>query len=85
MYTREPKISEIMNKDKNNDNNSNNNIKEHLGFVQPNYSETLKIPKEKVNKNENGIVYDIPEQHRNKNLFVEIKAESIKLFDIFKF
>ena len=83
LFTRDPKISEIMNKDKNDDNNSNINMKEHFGFVRPNYSEVIKIPKEKINKNENGTSYDIPEQYRNKNLFVEIKAESLKLFDIY--
>jgi len=83
LFTRDPKISEIMNKDKNDDNNSNINMKEHFGFVRPNYSEVIKIPKEKINKNENGTSYDIPEKYRNKNLFVEIKAESLKLFDIY--
>ena len=83
LFTRSPKISEIMNKDKTNEKNSNVNMKEHFGFVQPNYAEVIKIPKEKVNKNENGTSYDIPEKYRNKNLFVEIKAESIKLFDIY--
>ena len=81
MFTRDPKISEIMNKDK--ENNSNNNMKEHFGFVQSNYSETIKISKDKINKNENTTIYDIPEKYRNKNLFVEIKAESMKLFDIY--
>ena len=83
LFTRDPKISEIINKDKNNDNDSNINMKEHFGFVQPNYSEVIKIPKEKINKNENGTSYDIPEKYKNKNLFVEIKSESIKLFDIY--
>ena len=83
MFTRDPKISEIMNKDKDNDNNTNNNIKEHFGFVQPNYSENIKIPKEKINKNENGTSYDIPENYRNKNLFVEINSESMKLFGMY--
>ena len=83
LFTRSPKISEIMNKDKTNEINSNVNTKEHFGFIQPNYAEVIKIPKEKVNKNENGTSYDIPEKYRNKNLFVEIKAESIKLFDIY--
>ena len=43
----------------------------------------IKIEKAKINKNENSTNYDIPEKYRNKNLFVEIKAESIKLFDIY--
>ena len=82
LFTRDPKISEIINKEKNND-NSNIKIKDHFGFVQPNYSEIIKIPKEKINKNENGTSYDIPEKYKNKNLFIEIKAESIKIFDIY--
>ena len=79
MFTRNPKISEIMNKDENKE--SSNNL-ENFGFVQPNYSETINIPKEKVNKNDNITVYEIPKEFRNKNLFVEIKVDSIKLFDI---
>ena len=79
MFTRDPKISELVNKD---NNNSNNNMKEKFGFVQSNYSETIKIPKEKINKNDNITVYDIKEEFKIKNLFVEIKSESIKLFDI---
>ena len=57
-------------------------MKEKFGFVQSNYSETIKIPKEKINKNDNITVYDIKEEFKIKNLFVEIKSESIKLFDI---
>ena len=83
MFTRDPKISEIMNKEKFDDNNSNNDTKQHFGFVHSNYSERIKIPKEKINKNENGTTYEIPEKYKNKNLFVEIKAESIKLFGIY--
>ena len=83
LFTRDPKISEMMNKDKNKENNINNNMNDHFGYVQYNYAETIKIEKEKINKNENSTKYDIPEKYRNKNLFVEIKAESIKLFDIY--
>ena len=83
LFTREPKISVIMNKDTDKDNNTNNDMKENFGFVQSNYSENVKIPKEKINKNENSTIYDIPEKYRNKNLFIEIKAESIKLFGIY--
>ena len=83
MFTRDPRISEIMNKDDNKENNSNNNIKEHFGFVQHNYAETIKIEKEKINKNEYSTSYDIPQKYRNKNLFVEVKAGSLKLFDIY--
>ena len=81
MFTRDPKISEIMNKDKNNENNSND-MKENFGFVHPNYSETIKISEDKV-KNDNSTLYEIPKEYKNKNLFVEINAESIKLFDIY--
>jgi len=81
MFTRDPKISEIMNKDKNDKNNSNN-MKENFGFVQPNYSDTIKIPEDKI-KNDNSTLYEIPKEYKNKNLFIEIKAESIKLFDIY--
>ena len=83
MFTRDPKISEIMNKDENNKDNDNNYMKEHFGFVQANYSETIKIPKDKINKNDNSTDYEIPKDFMNKNLLVEIKAESIKLFDIY--
>ena len=83
MFTRDPKISEIMNKDKNKDNNSNKNMMESFGFVQANYSETIKIPQEKVNKHDNSTMYEIPKEYKNKNLFVEITSESIKMFDIY--
>ena len=83
LFTREPKISDIINKDKDIDDTSNNDKKEHFGFVQSNYSENIKIPNEKINKNENGTSYDIPEKYKNKNLFIEITAESIKLFGIY--
>ena len=79
MFTRNPKISEIMNKD--NKNNSND-MKENFGFVQPNYTETVKISEDKI-KNDNSTLYQIPKEYKNKNLFIEIKAESIKLFDIY--
>ena len=80
MFTRDPKISEIIDRDKNKDSNK---IKENFGFVQPNYSTNIKIPKEKINKNENSTLFEIPEEYKNKNLFVEIKSESIKMFDIY--
>ena len=83
MFTKDPKISEIMNKDKNNENNDNNDMKKQFGFVQANYSETIKIPEDKINKHDNSTSYEIPKEYRNKNLFVEIKAESLKLFDIY--
>ena len=79
MFTRNPKISEIINKDQNNVDSGNI---ENFGLVQPNYSETIKIPKEKVNNKDNITIYEIPQNYRNKNLFVEVKAESIKLFDL---
>ena len=79
MFTRDPKISEIMNKDKKNE---SNNMKENFGFVQPNYSETIKISEDKI-KNDNSTLYQIPKEYKNKNLFIEIKAESFKLFDIY--
>ena len=81
MFTRDPKISEIMNKDKD-DENSNTNMKEHFGFVQPNFADTIIIEEDKV-KNDNSTLYEIPKDYKNKNLFIEIKAESIKLFDIY--
>ena len=83
MFTRDPKISEIMNKDNNNKDNDNNYMKDHFGFVQANYSETIKIPEDKINKNDNSTDYKIPKEFMNKNLLVEIRAESIKLFDIY--
>ena len=81
MFTREPKISEIMNKDKNNENDSDD-MKKKFGFIQPNYSETIKIDEDKL-KNDNSTLYDIPKKYKNQNLFIEIMAESIKLFDIY--
>ena len=82
LFTRDPKISEIINKDNKNENNSSD-MKKHFGFVQPNYTETITIEKEKINKNDNILEYEIPKEFKNKNLFVEINAESIKLFDIY--
>jgi hypothetical protein len=79
LFTREPRISELVNKDKS---NVNSKMIENIGFVQANYCEIVNIPEEKNNKNDNITVYEIPEKYRNKNIFVEIKAESIKLFDI---
>ena len=81
MFTRDPKISEIMNKDKNNE-NSTKNMQENFGFVQSNYSGRIKIPEDKI-KNDNSTIYEISKEYKNKNLFIEIKAESIKLFDIY--
>jgi len=83
MFTRDPKISEIMNKDTNNENNINNNMKEHFGFVQANFSHTIKIPEDKIYNIDNSTSFEIPKEFINKNIFVEIKAESIKLFDIY--
>ena len=83
MFTRDPRISEIMDKDRNKENNSKNGIKEHFGYVQHNYAETIKIDREKINKNESSTFYDIPQKYKNKNLFVEVKAESFKLFDLY--
>ena len=40
MFTRDPKISEIIEKDKNKDSSQ---MKENFGFVQPNYSTNIKI------------------------------------------
>jgi len=79
MFTRNPKISDIINKEHNNVNSENI---ENFGLVQPNYSETIKIPKEKVNSKDNITTYEIPGDYRNKNLFIEVKAESLKLFDL---
>ena len=80
IFTRDPTISELVNQD--NIKKSNEEMMENFGFVQPNYSETIKIPNEKNNKNDNITVYQIPEKYRNKNLFLEINTDSIKLFDI---
>ena len=79
LFTREPRISGLVNKDKS---NVDSKMIENIGFVQANYCETLIVPEEKNNKNDNIIIYEIPEKYRNRNLFLEIKAESIKLFDI---
>jgi hypothetical protein len=44
MFTRNPKISEIINKDQNNVDSGNI---ENFGLVQPNYSEIIKFLKRK--------------------------------------
>ena len=80
MFTRDPKISQIIERDKNKDSNK---MKENYGFVQPNYSSNIKIPPEKINKNENSTIFEIPKEYKSKNLFVEIKSESLKMFDIY--
>ena len=80
MFTRDPRISEIIEKDKDKDSNI---LKKNLGFVQPNYSTIIKIPKEKINKNENSTIFEIPKEYKSKNLFIEIKSESLKIFDIY--
>ena len=80
MFTRDPKISEIIERDKNKD---SGRMKENFGFVQPNYSTSIKIPPEKINKNDNSTLFEIPKEYKSKNLFVEIKSESLKMFDIY--
>jgi hypothetical protein len=80
MFTRDPKISEIIERDKNKDSSK---MKENFGFVQPNYSTNIKIPPEKINKNDNSTLFEIPKEYKSKNLFVEIKSESLKMFDIY--
>ena len=80
MFTRDPKISEIIDKDKNKDSDK---MKNNFGFVQPNYSTNIKLPKEKINKNDNSTLFEIPKEYKSKNLFVEIKSESLKIFDIY--
>ena len=80
MFTRDPKISEIIDRDKSKDSTK---MRENFGFVQPNYSTNIKIPKEKINKNENTTIFEIPKEYKGKNLFVEIKSESLKIFDIY--
>ena len=81
MFTRDPKISEIIDKDKNKDSNK---MKNNFGFVQPNYSIIIKLPpKGKMNKNDNSTLIEIPEKYKSKNLLVEVKSESLKIFDIY--
>ena len=82
MFTRDPKISEIINKN-NNDNSSDINKNDYFGYVLPNYSENLKIPDDKNNSNDNFTIYEIPKEYKQKNLFIELKSDSIKLFDIY--
>ena len=79
MFTRNPKISDLINRDKN---SVESGDIENFGMVQPNYSETIIIPKEKVNSKDNITTYEIPKNYTNKNLFIEVKAESSKLFDL---
>ena len=80
IFTGNPKISEIIERDKSEESKKMN---ENFCFVQPNYSTIIKLPKEKINKNENSTIFEIPKEYKTKNLFVEIKSESIKMFDIY--
>ena len=82
LFTREPKISEIINKPKD-DNNQSNNIKEKFGFVQPNFSTVIKIPELKNNNKSNSTIYEIPKNYKNKNLLIEVNYESIKLLYLY--
>ncbi len=82
LFTREPKISEIINKSSDNNQEKDNYIKEKFGFVQPNYTETIKISDYKNNKT-NSTIYQIPELYKKKNLLIEINYESIKLLDLY--
>jgi len=85
LFTREPKISEIINKSVNNEDNINkiDYMKEKFGFVQANYIETIKIPDSKKNKNTNSTIYEIPKIYQKKNLLIEVNYESIKLLDLY--
>ena len=85
LFTREPKISEIINKSANNNDNINKNnyIKEKFGFVQANYTETIKIPDSKNNKITNSTLYEIPKEYQKKNLLIEVNYESFKLLDLY--
>ena len=85
LFTREPKISEIINKSANNEDNINkiDYMKEKFGFVQANYTETIKIPDSKINKNTNSTIYEIPKIYQKKNLLIEVNYESIKLLDLY--
>ena len=81
LFTREPKISEIINKSA--ENNNDHYLKEKFGFVQPNYSETIKIPESKDNKSINSTIYEIPEIYKKKNLLIEVDYASIKLLNLY--
>ena len=81
LFTREPKISEIINKSA--ENNNDHYLKEKFGFVQPNYSETIKIPESKNNKSINSTIYEIPEIYKKKNLLIEVDYASIKLLNLY--
>ena len=82
IFTRNPKISEIINKTIDNDTDYNY-IKEQFGFVQANYTENIKIEDSKNNKNTNSTIYEIPKEFQRKNLLIEINFESIKLLDLY--
>ena len=87
LFTREPRISEIINKSSDNDNDNNKDnkyIKEKFGFVQTNYTETIKTPESNNNnKSTNSMIYEIPKIYQKKNLLIEVNYESIKLLDLY--
>ena len=68
MFTRDPKISEIIESDKNKD---SSRTKENFGFVQPNYSTNIKILKEKINKNDNSTLFEIPKDIKVKTYLLK--------------
>ena len=85
IFTREPKISEIINKsiENNNDNKNRDYIKEQFSFVKPNYSEKIELP---VSNNSNGLnstIYEIPKIYQKKNFLIDVNYESIKLLDLY--
>jgi len=85
LFTREPKISEIINKSLNNEDNMNKDdyMKEKFGFVQANYIENIKLPDTKNNKDMISTIYEIPKMYQKKNLLIEVNYESIKLLDLY--
>ena len=58
-------------------------MKEKFGFVQVNYTETIKISDSKNNNITNSTIYEMPKDFKKKNLLIEFNYESIKLLDLY--
>ena len=58
-------------------------MKEKFGFVQANYTETIKISDSKNNNITNSTIYEMPKDFKKKNLLIEFNYESIKLLDLY--
>ena len=83
IFTREPQLSEIFNKNNENNRNKNDYLTEKFSFVKENYYEKIKLNESKNNKETNTTIYEIPKIYQKKNLIIEVDYESIKLLDLY--